>query len=128
LFLSCSYRPETEGLVNDLRELARALQFEVLEGEVPRPSSVSEKVRTLIARSKVVVALMTGDTSGAVSEWVRQEAVYALGLGKPVVRLLEEGLDTEGRIFGDAEYIPFSRANPAHALVRLARTLAGLRA
>lgn len=131
VFLSYSFRPANEEIVGLIRQLLVALGFDVLEGDDPRPASVSSKVKSKIGRASAVVSLMTRDVdeggTSLPSTWVIEEATYGLAQNKPVVRMIEDGVSTEGRIFGDQEYIPLERANPAKALVRLARMLGGIR-
>jgi hypothetical protein len=43
------------------------------------------------------------------SDWIIQEIGFALGLGMPIILLLEEGLRRPGGLQGDLEHIPFNR-------------------
>jgi hypothetical protein len=130
LFLSYSFRPENERLVGDLRDLASSYGFRLVEGEAPSPASVSDKVKALISTSEACLAVLTHDRDvdnvPSASEWVVQEAAFALGQGKSVVRFVQEGVDAAGRIFGDAEYVAFDRADSARGLVRLGRMLSAV--
>jgi len=131
LFLAHAFREPISKLVDQIKNLAEAQGFDVVEGEPPRPGSVSDKVQTLIGTCEVCVGLMTADTmegaTAKASEWVRQEVSFAHGQGKAVVRMIENGVDTEGRLFGDDEYIALDLQAPADALVRFARMLAAIR-
>lgn len=131
LFLAYAFRAEVEPLIAQLRQLSLAQDFQILEGATPRATSVSEKVKEMIDSSTATVAVMSKDTEKngewLASEWVVQEATYALGKKKTVIRLIEDGVKTDGRIFGDQEYIPVDLKNPAPALVKYATMLAALR-
>lgn len=128
VFLAYSFRPENEKLVHLVRDLLVAIGFEILEGEEPKPISVSDKVKQKITSSDCLVALMTKDKQDdkgewLPSDWVREEAVFALAQKKHVIRILEEGVSKEGKIFGDQEFIPIEKDNPARGIVHLARMI-----
>ena len=77
----------------------------------------------------MVVAIMTKDEQDdkgawSPSKWIIEELAYALAnKNKEMIRLLEKGCDTNGRIFGDKEYIPFDRENPTEAFIKLVDVL-----
>lgn len=91
--------------------------------------SVSEKVKSKIDNADIIVAIMTKDEQNdkgnwSTSKWIIEELAYALAnKDKEIIRLLEKGNDTNGRIFGDKEYIPFDREDPSEALINLAEVL-----
>ncbi len=130
-FLSYSFRAENDELVGLVRGQLQAMEFEVVEGDDPRPTSVSEKVKSKIDSCDVAVAVLTKEVQTpqgwSASTWVNQEAIYALGRKIIVVRLIEADVVSDGKIFGDQEYIRFERSNPAKAIVQLARMLQSVR-
>lgn len=130
-FFSYSFRPDNNDLVGLISDQLLCLGFEIVEGDDPRPTSVSEKVKGKIDSCDVVVVLMTNELATSegcsASDWVKQEAIYALGRRLPVIRLIEDGVATDGKMFGDQEYIPFERSNPAKAIVTLGRMLRSIK-
>ena len=91
--------------------------------------SVSEKVKLKIDNADIVVAIMTKDEQDdkghwSSSKWIIEELAYSLAYkNKEIIRLIENGCITDGRIFGDREYISFDRENPADAFIKLAEVL-----
>jgi len=78
---------------------------------------VEEKLRELISRSDVVLAVLT--KGGTRSEWVNWELGVAAALEKPIVPLLEEGADIPSYLAG-REYIRFARLTIEDAFDSLA--------
>jgi hypothetical protein len=66
---------------------------------------LEDKVKDMISKSDIVVALLTKD--GVRSPWVISEMGIAIGMDKLVVPLLEEGVDEPPTLKGK-EYIRFS--------------------
>lgn len=130
-FLSYSFRPENDELVGLVRGQLLAMAFDVVEGDDPRPVSVSDKVKSKIDSCDVAVVLMTKEVQTSqgwsASTWVNQEATYALGRKMVVIRLIEADVVSDGKIFGDQEYVRLERSNPAKAIVQLARMLQSVR-
>src|SRR5713101_536165 len=60
------------------------------------------------------------------SDWIIQEIGLAVGRGMKVIIFLEEGVRRPGGLFGDIEYIPFSRANPHASFDKLLQMLGTL--
>lgn len=82
---------------------------------------LTEKVKTHITASQVLVALLT--RKGNQSSWVHDEIGFALGKGRRVVALLEKGLKVDGMHNG-AEYFEFDPADPASDIAVLSERLA----
>jgi nucleoside 2-deoxyribosyltransferase len=78
---------------------------------------VEEKLRELISKSDVVVAVLT--KGGTRSEWVNWELGVAAALEKPIVPLLEEGADIPSYLVG-REYIRFAKLTMEDAFDSLA--------
>ncbi|HEY3998508.1 MAG TPA: hypothetical protein VGO93_06560, partial [Candidatus Xenobia bacterium] len=104
VFLSYSFGLHNQSLIDKFRHVITSLGFDVVEGDDPEPTSVSEKVKSKVESCRLTVSIWTDEGDGLPSEWVKQEAGYALGQKHPVIRLLEATLqDDKGRIYGDAE-------------------------
>jgi hypothetical protein len=77
--------------------------------------SLPQKVASLLKASDCMLALLT--VGGERSRWVNQEIGYAKGAGKPVIPVVEDGVQITG-FLQSLEYIPFKRDNPYDAVTR----------
>lgn len=76
-------------------------------------STLSDKVRQMIERCDCVMVILTRRSQ--VSSYVHQEVGYALGLGKPVIPLVERGVPNNVlAMLGGLEYFPFDLAVPSN--------------
>lgn len=129
VFVSYNFADKNKDLSSSIISFLETQNVAILVGSEPGSGSVSEKVRGKIDDSDIVVGVMTADEENnkgqwSASKWIREELAYALA--KPervVIRMIEEGCDTDGRIFGDREYISFERTNLTTALIKLAAVL-----
>ncbi len=82
----------------------------------PQPGQIlGDKLRRAISASDAMIVLLT--TSGAASEAVHQEIGIALGLGKLVIPMVEQGVPPQSlALLSGLEYVPFDRNAPAEAL------------
>lgn len=66
----------------------------------------------------------------AILFWLREkwkkEVAYAIGKGKNVIRILEEGTNYKPALSGDAEYISIKSENQTEAFIKLAYILNSL--
>lgn len=69
---------------------------------------LQDKVKDMISKSDIVIALIT--KNGVRSDWVQSEIGMAIGMNKPIVPLLEDGVDEPSPLKGK-EYIRFSSTN-----------------
>ena len=81
--------------------------------------SVAEKVKSQIAASDAVIVLLT--TKGADSSYVQQEIGVAVAHNKPVLPLVEEGVEeAKLAMLKGLEYVRFDGAKPDDALGAMA--------
>ena len=115
----------------DLVDLLRAvlerigIQTIVAMDELQPGNRLTSKVEKLMDESDCVVVLMT--RHGTRSQWVQNEVGIAVGKEKPIVPLVEKGVQVGG-ILHDLEYIEFDRQNPNSAIVKTASFLQKLAA
>src|SRR5207245_5336154 len=94
-------------------ETLHAIGISAVTGGKPRADRISEKVKRLIERQYLFVGLFTrrhaipGRSLWTTSAWVIDEKAYALGKGKKLVLLREDGIDSIGGIQGDYEFVEF---------------------
>jgi hypothetical protein len=125
VFLAHSFASDDDRVNQLMRRALEAMGLRVLTGEKPRAERISEKVKRRIDASEALVGLFTRrdkfqdrDEWGT-SPWLIDEKAYALAKGKKLVLLKESGVSNIGGLQGDAELVPFDRAELAEAIVRL---------
>lgn len=129
IFISYNFGEKSKDITKKFKDFISKFDIAISEGSEVNTISVSEKVKTKIDDADIVVAIMTKDEQNdkgiwSPSKWIVEELAYALAnKNKEIIRLLEKGCDTSGRIFGDKEYISFDRKNPTEALIKLAEVL-----
>lgn len=137
-FVAHSFAPEDAAVFVAVEEVIRRAGFSVSSGDHPEALTVSSKVRRLINRAHVFVAVMTRRheiTSGrqwTTNPWVIQEKGYALGQKpkRPIIALVEESIPVPsetGGLEGDLEVIFFNRRRFDAARKKLRQVLAGLK-
>jgi tetratricopeptide (TPR) repeat protein len=114
------------------------------------PTSVSEKVLSKIEDKNVFIGICgrtecvappkatfqfplfsligfrTGDVQWKTSDWIIQEIGLAVGRQMKVIIFLEEDVRKPGGLFGDVEYIPFTRKYPQASFDKLLQMLGTL--
>ena len=151
-FVAKSFDPADEAKIDPIIRLLdsfKPLGFIPQSAERSEVESVSEKVRSLIDKSDVLVGIFTqrhpiyrqfngrwGTAWGALSgkltpaawsapPWVLQESGYALKGNKALVLFRETDVEIPG-LQGDLEYISFDPRNPTAALQRANEMITGL--
>ena len=80
--------------------------------------SLPNKIGNAIRASDCVLVLQT--RKGALSSWVQHEAAMARTLSKPVIILVEKGVEVKG-LLQDIEHVVFDRSNPDEAFSKMTR-------
>ena len=87
----------------------------VVTGEKPRADRISEKVKRLIDGQYLFIGVFTQREKIArrkewtTSAWLIDEKAYAVGKGKKLILLKEDGVESIGGIQGDYQFVEFSR-------------------
>lgn len=129
VFISYNFAGKNKNLVEKFIDFVNKFDVSVSLGSEINTISISDKVKTKIDDADIIIAIMTKDEQNekgdwSPSKWIIEELAYALaGKEKEIIRLLENGCTTEGRIFGDREYIPFDRDDLAETFTKLAEVL-----
>jgi len=114
-FLGHSFAADDKIVVDCVRDTLETIGIRVTTGERPTNKSVSEKVKRRIEGQHIFVGLFTrrekiaGKKRWAASPWIVDEKAYALGKGKELILLKEDGVDAFGGLQGDQEYLEFTR-------------------
>ena len=129
VFVSYNFGEKNKEITQKFKDFISKFDVAISEGSQVDTISVSEKIKTKIDGADIIVAIMTKDEQNdqgiwSPSKWIIEELAYALASkNKEIIRLLEKGCDTTGRIFGDKEYLSFNRENPTEAFIKLAEVL-----
>jgi len=129
VFVSYNFSKKNKEITQKFIDFISKFNVAISLGSEIDTVSISEKVKSKIDDADIVVAIITKDEQDdkgvwSPSKWVIEELAYSLASkDKKIVRLLEKGCNTNGRIFGDKEYISFDRGNPVEAFIKLAEVL-----
>ena len=104
-----------------LTKFLSLLGFEVATGEGYSPERVSDKVKRRLTAQQIVIVVLSkqGDVT-----WLTQEMSGAEFAGKPIVLLVEQGVEFKPGVLGDIEYIQFPEGEIAASFAPI---LEGLR-
>jgi len=114
-FVGHSFVQEDQVVINCIIETLKSLGIRVVTGQKPKADKISEKVKRLIEGQYLYVGIFTKREKIAqkkewtTSLWVVDEKAYALGKGRKLILLKEQGVGSIGGIQGDYEFIEFSR-------------------
>lgn len=114
-----SHSTEDMGLVIALSNLLAKFEVEtfVAEWYFTPEERIDKKVFKQINEADCVVVLLT--RNGMRSNWVQQEIGYAIKAGKPIIPLVERGVDPRDLIsLRGKEYIEYDPFQPQQALLR----------
>jgi nucleoside 2-deoxyribosyltransferase len=88
----------------------------VAERDVQLGANLSAKLAQAITRSDCFVAFLT--QGGSASAYVQQEIGFAVAYRKPVITIVEKGLQPQGFLVG-VEYLELDREDPQPTIQRL---------
>lgn len=126
VFISHSTRDR--GLVISLSNLLSKFGVEVSVAEwyLTPGEPLDKKVFEQIRKSDCIVVLLT--RNGIRSKWVQQEIGYSLQQNKPLIPIVERGIDPEAlAALQGREYIEYDTYQPQQALIKLSTYVKALR-
>lgn len=130
-----------EGSLDSMKRVG----FSWEDAEEAQPKSISDKVRERIEKNDIFIGILTKrepicssrririgkryhllarTTNYLTSYWVIQESGYAMGKGKKVIFLIEDGLNIPGALNADFEYITIDRRDLLPAMQKLNEIIA----
>lgn len=115
-----SHNVADAGSVKWIADSCKAVGIEAyLYEHDPRPGElVADKLQTAIRNSDAVIVLLTANSQS--SPYVQQEIGFAKGQGKPVIPLVQPGVDNRAlAMLQGLEYIPFDAHDPEPGLAKL---------
>lgn len=114
-FVGHSFLPGDKRVADCVIQSLSAIGLSVVTGEKPKAERISEKVKKLIDEQQLFVGVFTRRDKIArkkewtTTSWVVDEKAYAVGKGKKLILIKEDGVGSIGGIQGDYEFIEFSR-------------------
>jgi len=126
-FVGHSFLPSDKRVADCVIQILNAIGVTVVTGDKPKADRISEKVKRLIDEQRLFVGVFTRRDKIArkkewtTTTWVVDEKAYAVGKGKKLILIKEEGVGSIGGIQGDYEFIEFSRDRLEELPVKLAQ-------
>ena len=114
-----SHSTQERGLVITLANLLTKFGVEVFVAEwyLSPGEPLDRKVFSQIEKADCVVVLLT--RNGLRSNWLHQEIGYAIKVGKPIIPLVEKGVDPRDlAALQGKEYIEYEPLQPQGALIK----------
>jgi nucleoside 2-deoxyribosyltransferase len=126
VFISHSTRDQ--GLVINLANLLTNLGIKVFVAEwyLSPGERIDKKVFSQIEEADCMIVLLT--RNGIRSNWVHREVGYAIRAKKPIIPLVEKGIDSRNlAALQGKEYIEYDPLQPKQALIRISRYVKSLK-
>lgn len=125
IFLGRHFDETAKTVSAPLLRFFQLVGFDVVEGEEFTAQAISAKVKSRIDLQDIYVGLVTGNRE---HDWITAEAGYALGKGKHLIILVEEGSNFSATITGkDFEHIPFQKGAVEQTFVKLLEEFRSIR-
>lgn len=121
VFIAHSFDDQGRSYAFQVTRFLGLLRFQVSTGEGFSPERVSTKVKRRLKSQEIVVVVLSAQQDPA---WLIQEATAADVSEKPIIILVEEGVDFKAGLLGDIEYVRFPKG---HVAETFAPMLEGLR-
>jgi hypothetical protein len=117
IFLGRHFDEETASVSRKLSNFLSLIGFQVVEGEEYNSQPIPEKVKQRICAQDIYVGLVTGKRE---HDWITAEAAYALGRGKHIILVVQEGSRFNPTLTGiDREQIRFTADNVEASFVKM---------
>lgn len=147
-FVGKSFYPEDEPpFIQKLIKFIESHGINCGDAEAARAKPIDEKITELINECDVFVGIFSRDELickeikkpkwyckpwsknqlFTTSDWVIQESGFALGKGKLLILLKENGIRDLPKLQGNWEYIPFDRNNPEASFLKISETINAIR-
>jgi hypothetical protein len=131
IFVGFGYNERDRWVPELVFPLIRAFGCEVVTGEELQGQQITDEVRRRVEGSDALIAFRTrrGDPdAGGVyrtHRWVEDELALAIGARLRVAEVREEGVDDQGGLAGDRQWISYSEEERDKLLVELATVVGG---
>lgn len=116
IFLAHSFNQTGKSYAYEIIKFLSLINFEVSTGEGFSPERISRKVRKRLKSQEVVIAIISENED---MTWLLQEAAGAAFIDKPLMLLIEEGIEFKPGILGDLEYVEFPKDHVSETFVSI---------
>jgi hypothetical protein len=116
VFVGYGYNAWDQWIEDQVFPILKALGLEILHGKDMHGDVLQEGVKDRIRQSDGFIGFCTlreGHENEAFNThvWVRDEMVFALGLGLPALEVREDGVNAFSGLVGDRQYIPLRQSD-----------------
>jgi len=105
-----------------IEKLLESMDFRIVSGEEFSVERVSEKIKNRIRQQSVFVIIHSkpsdDSATSEISQWLVQEATFALAQEKPIFMFVEKGIEPIPGLQGDMEFIRFDMEDLSKALIQ----------
>jgi hypothetical protein len=132
IFIGYGYNARDRWIEEHVFPILETMDFQLLHGKDMHGDVLQDGVRARIQQCDSLLGFCTlresqrGDAFNT-HPWVRDEIVYALALGKPVIELREDGVNEIQGLVGPRQYIKIDPASPLTCLSELLAAVKRLR-
>jgi len=127
VFIGFAFRDEDRDLASDIESLLASRNIRMTTGEHLGGDQLTDAVRARIDEADALIGLLTrreqlASGGWTTHQWVLDELGYARSRDMHAIAIVEDGVKLEGA-YAQHEYIPFDRAQPLSAFLKLAETI-----
>lgn len=116
-FLSYRFTSENEVPARKLHQFLVLLGIDVVTGDTYEPQPISQKVmERLKGDLDFIILLVCQDGE---SLWTRDEIATAKHKMIPLIPIVEEGVEFSSGLFGDLEYVPYSKGHIGDSFLKV---------
>lgn len=123
IFLAHGFDDRSKSYAYAVVKFLELLGFKVITGERFTPERVSTKVKERLKKQEVVMTIWSEKEDFT---WLVQETSGATFLEKPLIVLVEEGLEFKPGVLGDIEYIKFPKDHISESFISIMEGLTEL--
>jgi hypothetical protein len=128
IFVGFGYNDRDSWIETQVFPILECMGFIVIDGKDMHGEILQPAVRERIDQSDAAIGFLTirdpnstGDFNSHI--WVRDEMVYAVGKGKPIIAVREENARVPDGLLGNIQYIPLRQDDRLACISELARAL-----
>jgi hypothetical protein len=128
VFVGFGYNDRDHWIEEQVFPILRGMAFTVVHGKDMHGEILQPEVQSRIEQSDATIGFFTiregqGEADFNSHMWVKDEMVYALAKGKPLVPVKEEGVKVPAGLLGDRQYIPLRQDDRLACVVELVKAL-----
>jgi hypothetical protein len=114
VFVGYGYNEQDKWIEERVFPILRCVGFVVVDGRDMHGKVLQEEVKRRLDQADAVIGFFTiregqGDADFTSHTWVRDEVVYAITRGKPVIPVKETGVKVPEGLIGNRQYVPLDQ-------------------